>query len=194
MKFLVFAEQTLTLIFWILIIFGFDSPKAAALTVLAAVIHEAGHIIAIRATRRKSSVLPQAKISGFRINIPTLSYKDELICAIAGPLINLIAAAICVLFFKSESAVLFGALNAMTAVSNLLLVKGYDGYRAAQCTVLLLASDAARGEAILEWISFLLSCILCFFSLYLLLRLGEGYWIFFLFFSVLLTEIIGREK
>ena len=45
------SESILPIFFWVLMIFGMDVPYIAILTIIAAVIHEIGHIEAIRHLR-----------------------------------------------------------------------------------------------------------------------------------------------
>ena len=194
MKFLIITEQTLTLLFWVLITFGFDTPKVAILTFFAALIHETGHIFALHTMNKCSYGMPRAKLSGFRIKIGILSYKEELYSALAGPLFNLLAGGICLFEYKNSVFMLFSLLNFMTAISNLLPIKGYDGYKAILCALMILSKDTAKAESALRWTSFSLSSLLTLFSLFLILKLGEGYWIFFVFFSILLSEIFDSLK
>ena len=188
MKLLFFAKQTLTLLFWIILTFGFDSPDMAILTVCAALIHELGHLLAIYLLGKYNGSALCPSVSGFRIKTVDLSYKDEAITALAGPLINLLVG-IPLVFSKNGYFYLFGALNLMSALSNLLLIKGYDGYRAAGSLISLFAKEAHKADLYLSRVSFFFSSALCFLSLYLILKINGGYWIFFVFFSTLLSEI-----
>ena len=77
MEFVYFLQKTLPILFWVLIIFGFDSTHVAILTILAALIHEIGHIFAIVFLCKKENNL-SADISGFRIKTQRLSYKEEI--------------------------------------------------------------------------------------------------------------------
>ncbi|MBE6644052.1 MAG: hypothetical protein E7612_01580 [Ruminococcaceae bacterium] len=194
MKFLIFTEQTLTLLFWVILTFGFDTPSVAILTVIAALIHEAGHILVLYTLNKSSCALPRAKLSGFRIKTGILSYKEELYSALAGPLFNLWTGAFSLLISKSPLLSIFSLLNFMTAISNLLPIKGYDGYKALSCFLMIISRDGSKFESVLRLISFLLSCLLTFFSLFLILKIGEGYWIFFIFFSILFSEIVDNIK
>lgn len=196
MKLALFLSKILPLLFWILLMLGFDSVCIAVLTLLSALIHECGHLIA--ASSKKKVGLPQAHISGFRIKVSDMSYKEELIVAAAGPLINVLLWGI--LLFLGKTAAhrdylyTFGIINLLTAFSNLLPIEGYDGYKILSCVGALLSDDASACEKILSGFSFVFSSIMCFLSLYLILKLGEGYWLFIVFFSVTLSAIAKREK
>ena len=198
MKFVFLLEKFLPVVFWVLLLFGFDSAYAAILTILAALIHEGGHLIFSLSFSHKRSALIKSDLSGFRIRTKYLSYKEELIAAIGGPIANL-AVGLLFLFFPfgkefEEYATAFGVLNIMTMVSNLLPIEGYDGYKAISAISSLIFRDNLKTDVVLYWVSFVFSCIMMFLSLYLMLRLGEGYWIFAVFFSVTLSTIIRKQN
>ncbi len=196
MRIAIFLNKFLPLLFWGLLMLGFDCVYVAVLTALSALIHECGHLIF--AASSKKAALPRADISGFRIKISEMSYKEELIVAAGGPLINILLGVFLLLFGGSSPfgnyAKVFGIINLMTALSNLLPIEGYDGYKILFCIGALVFDDMSRTEAFLSSFSFLISALMCFLSLYLILKLGEGYWIFVVFFSLTLSAIIRRTK
>ena len=191
MKVVYFLYKILPLVFWCLLILGFDLPYIAVLTVISAIIHECGHIFF--AEKNKASELPEACLTGFRIKIHGMSYREEMLVAMGGPLFNF---AVGILFsfafrstpFHSYSAV-FAMTNFMTAFSNLLPIEGYDGYKILYCLGSMIFDDVSAFESALLRLSLLLSSSLCFLSLYLILKVGEGYWIFVIFFSVTLARL-----
>lgn len=194
MRFLRKAEAILPFVFWLLVIFAFDEPAFAAMTIAAAVIHELGHVAA-GATRGEARLFPNAVATGLRIPPRgTLSYKDEMILTLGGPLAGLIAALLSALLFfifpHFGHFRTFSAVNLMTSLGNLLPIRGYDGYRLIECSILLFSP---KPEALLraaELVSTLATTLLTFLSLYLILKLGEGYWIFCVFFSSLLARLV----
>ena len=194
MKILTILTEALSVVFWVLVIFGFDLPYVAILTIAAALIHEIGHLAAIYLLRKDYKGAPRGDVSGFRISVSNLSYKEEMLSTLAGPLTNLILGGLLMLFLASPYTELFGAINIMTAISNLLPVRGYDGYKFLSALGGVCSKNPLRVEHILEWLSFGISTLMCFISLYLLLKIGEGYWIFAVFFSFLLSEIFKRQK
>lgn len=197
MKFLLLLERSLLIIFWVLLIFGFDSPYTAILTIISAMIHESGHVICLLAVKSKERLIPTPHISGFRIKIPTLSYKEELLCALSGPMANL---AVGIVFFFSFPPVLasylktFATLNIMTMVSNLLPIEGYDGYKILDAILGILFKCNALAQNLLFLTSLITSSVMCFLSLYIILKLGAGYWIFGLFFTAMLRSMIKKQK
>ncbi len=191
MRFL--SEGLFPLLFWVLIIFGFDKVDVAVLTILSALIHEIGHITAILVIKRDTGRL-LTHISGFRIQNDARSYKEELFVLISGPFVNIL---LFIISSFSHNALngyitLFGYINLVTAISNLLPVEGYDGYGI--LTRLVLLFGWLDGVRVLEYISFSVTVIITFFSLYLLFYYGEGYWVFGVFFTLMLARLSSFIK
>ena len=197
MKYLHFTERLLSVVFLGLITFGFDVSYIAILTVISAVIHECGHLIAIRLINKEKNPVPSPTVSGFRIaRTRQLSYPEELIISLGGPLINLLVfLSVLILPQGSFSLYLwdFGLINLMTAASNLLPIESYDGHKILR-SVFYLSFLEEWTEKILSALSLFFSALLTFLSLYLILRLGEGFWIFGIFFSSLLSAIKKNGK
>lgn len=189
-----FIVNLLSFVFWAVILFGFNTPGVAILTFLCAVIHECGHITALVFTGNFRG-LPHFALSGMRLSSKTnISYRDELLILIAGPFVNLLAS----LFFYFLSLVfgeyflIFSILNLFTAISNLVPIEGYDGYKI--LVVLLSMLGVEGGFRIISIISFSFLVILTFLSLYLIMKLGEGYWIFGIFFISLLDSLFKSKN
>lgn len=188
------AYSILPMIFWVSIIFGFDAPYVAVLTIISAVIHELGHYAAIAYfTKENAKVRPHA--SGFRIKRSSqLSYGKEIAILLAGPIANL------VLFFLSIPlgnsfegyAKIFGYINLATGLSNLLPFEGYDGYGAARYTLGYFGKEELIRH--LEAFSFILGVAATFVALHLIDRFSEGYWIFGLFFFATLSKLAKYGK
>ncbi len=185
LKFL--AEDILPPIFWVLLIFGFDTPDVAVLTILAALLHELGHMAVIAAMKRGWRL--GGHVSGFRIHARGGGYLNDIISRAAGPATNLAVFLLTIPFsgLASGYVSLVGYINLITALSNLLPIEGYDGYGIIKA--LLMVTECQCGVRVLERVSFSLSVILTFLSLYLLLRYGTGYWIFGIFFIGSITKI-----
>ena len=191
LRFSTYIVGLLSILFWVLLIYGFDEPYAAGLTVISAVVHELGHLAVLG--RRGGSGLRGA-LSGFRIRKNKFnSYKEDFVLAAAGPLANILCALLTLPFLSrlGDYGVGFVSVSLATAAANLLPVKGHDGYNMLLSAVL--ARDGSeRGVAALEAVSGGVGACLCIFSLYLLDRVGEGYWLFAVFFLSLLGEM-GRR-
>lgn len=186
------AEGILPFLFWVLIIFGFDKPYIAVLTILSALIHELGHVLAFLFFDGRVTL--KSHLSGFRIKNYGMGYAKEILALAAGPLINLAIFVLLSPLSKSPDGYMevFGYINLLTALSNLLPIEGYDGYGIMKksCEALNL-SFALRA---LPFISFSLTVLFTFFSLYLLLIYGEGYWICAIFFLLLIEKITEFTK
>lgn len=182
-----FIIRVLSGFFWILLLFGFDEGGSGILTVCAAIIHEAGHCAA-HFLVGAGTALPHASLVGFGL-MPRriLSYKEEILVAAAGPLANLITAAILLPYRSSESADVFFLVNLLCAVSNLLPVKSYDGYRILSSALSLMGLTQAT--CIIDFISFALAAAAVLVSLCAIYFFDAGYWIFGVFFVFLLKEV-----
>ena len=187
------ACSILPSVFWGLILFGFEEASMAVTTLLCALIHELGHIVCILALSKKSFGF-RSVISGFRISTPGIrSYNEEILTYLSGPLANIFAFVISVILsFLGESFFLtIAIINLATALSNLLPIKGYDGYGA----IIAFMKMMEMRESVFKGLSYLSASLifgLCIFSIYLIDRYGGGYWIFAVFFISMLKEI--RER
>ena len=178
--------RILTLIFWICILFAFDKSYLAVLTLLAAIIHEMGHALSACVLNKKFKLQPTA--DGFRMRMKGLiSYADEIFLSLGGPLVNLI---LFLLLIPTKNSYIrdFAIINCLTALSNLLPIEGYDGYRILNCSVT--AVGFKHSLVLCRALSFALSSIACFLALFLMLRYDSGYWIYFIF----LISIIKAMK
>ncbi len=187
------SGSVLPIIFWVSIIFGFDTPCVAIITIAAAILHELGHYFALICTSGNGEL--RGHSSGFRIKQRNnLSYSKQILVLLAGPLSNILVFLICLpLWNKFDGYVkLFGFINLATGISNLLPLEGYDGYSALREILRSFARDDLNYW--LEMFSFTLNICLTFVSLYLIDRFSEGYWIFGLFFVAVLSKLANFGK
>ena len=191
LKFLkLLSDRALPLLFWLLLMLAFDSASMTVLTVTAAITHELGHILVMSLITRNTPALPRAVISGFRISPGRiLSYKEEAILAFGGPALNLLVFIVLIPFFKSDYIFMFAVLNLLTAISNMIPINGYDGYRILRA-VLYRFNTPNLCERILSASSLLFSAFAVFSSLFFILKIGEGYWVFAVFFAILIKDIL----
>lgn len=193
LRFLRSVEESLPMLFWLLLLFGFDTPYFAMCTLISAALHELGHILALFLLDIRSTA-PLGHITGFRI-LPhrALSYREDALVSLGGPLANLIFSLLFWLLSMPfgeyfSTLALFGV---MTMLSNLAPIEGYDGYR------LILALSAERfpyAERCLRAVSFFITAVLLFLSLYLIDKLGTGYWIYAIFSLGALSFISKSQK
>lgn len=183
------ADGVLPLLFWVFMIFGFDEAHIAILTILTALLHELGHIVAIIALRLDRGGRLSAHISGFRIKKEEAGYLADIIVLSAGPLANILLFTLSLPFGDALEGYisLLGEISLFTGLSNLMPLEGYDGYGI--LSRLLLISGKIGGIIYLEYLSFSVSVLFTLISLYLLFFFGEGYWIFGIFFALMLGRI-----
>ena len=181
--------EVLPVFFWAFLIFGFEEAEVAITTIICALIHECGHLWCILFQNGSASL--GGVIFGFRIKAKKLkSYNQEISVYLCGPLANLVIAFVFYLLTPNlgEPAITVATLNLATALSNLLPIKGYDGYGILRA-VIMKSGHHDRLMVIIDYLSSLLTFLLCIFSLYLVDRQGGGYWIFALFFFSMIKSI-----
>ena len=186
MKILNFLISILPPLFWGLIIFGFEEAYIAILSIISAIIHECGHILFMDKSGRMRGVL-----SGFRIKATNMvTYRQKVLGYLGGPLANIVVSLALIPFSGSQYLRMLAILNLATATSNLMPIEGYDGYGIIK-TILEDREYPSIAFSILSYVSG--GLVLCFtlFSLYLMDRVGGGYWIFAIFFSFW-VKIIDR--
>lgn len=189
------ADRILPIAFWLTVMLAFESVYMTVLTVAAALIHELGHIGAAICLGHGEMSLPRAALAGLRIGSGRLlSYREEAIIALFGPCANLFLFCLLIPFFPiSEYIVAFGAVNLLTALSNLLPIRSYDGYRIMH-GFMLMRGRCERGERVCRAVSWAIGISGTFFALFLLWKYGEGYWFFAVFFSITVSEIIKSQS
>jgi Zn-dependent protease len=150
------------------------------------VIHELGHIIALFILGHGGGV-PLPRMPGFSIKVrATLSYKEDIVVAAAGPLANLITALILLPLGQVVGAMII--ISVLTAISNLLPVRGYDGYRILTSAIAISGTERFFGR-LPDALSFVTAMSAVLLSLYFIYAFDAGYWIFGVFFIFLLGEV-----
>jgi len=183
-------HNLLPILFWLLLIYAFDDPHIAALTVGCALIHEGGHLTCALLLGKRVKL--RGDVSGFRISgINRLNYNEELLLYLSGPFTNLLCATLCFIPETGSALEGFAAVNLATALANLLPVKGQDGYGALRALIEI-RTDSPLPFRILNDISFALTAFLSLFSLYLMQKCDAGYWICAIFLVSVIVEIRGR--
>ena len=185
-----FLVKVMPISFWLVLLFAFDKPYIAVLTLISAAIHELGHVLALKRCKRRYSFFGVG--SGFRIRADsTISYGEELFTALAGPLANVAVLLVLLPFILLGTypyASVFAAVNLFTALSNLIPIEGYDGYRVISCIINRRTENKIHSE-ILRATSFLLTAVIALISLYIIRSFDGGYWIFFIFLTSLIRAI-----
>lgn len=202
--------KILSLVFTVSVLYGFDEVCVVHLTLISTVVHELGHI-SCALLLGCGGGLPRSVIGGFRIRLrKTVSYGEELAVLAAGPGANIALAVIVIIFggWRSEYARTLAVISLSTALSNLLPLDGFDGYRIIRLLLEMHATDEggekkrrqpilpglAAAERAMDAISLLCCALLTFASLYLMLRFDGGYWFFAMFFALLLSKTAKFSK
>ena len=152
-----------------------DRTGLCAVLLLAAALHEVGHLLAARALRISVSAL-RLGFLGARIETGngTLSYGSEWALAAAGPFASFVCAGVAAPFRgTSEFALRFCAVSLLLGLLNLLPVDTFDGGRMTRCTVAKLFGQGAS-DAVCRVLSFGMLFLVWSVSVYLLLRAGSG--------------------
>ena len=189
------GDRVLPFLFIVFLMLAFDAAWVTVLMLMVAAIHELGHIGAAVLVGAGDISAPRAVLTGLRIRTGRLlSYRDEAIIALGGPLINLlIFAALLPLCRVSDYILAFAAVNLLTALSNLIPIRGFDGHRI--LIGLLAARLSAEGlERVSHALTLAVSASVALLSLLFMMKVGEGYWIFAVFFAVTCREIMGEHK
>lgn len=129
-----------------------DTQKLLPVALCAAALHEFGHWMAVRTVKgrivllRLSAVGAQLQLEG------SLSYVQEILCALAGPLLNLAAA----FFAASAGHEVFTGINLALGVFNLLPISALDGGRILDCAAAMLFGPEF-GSSICKTVDFIFS-------------------------------------
>lgn len=167
------------------LLIAFDRTGFCLMTLLAALVHECGHLLAA-----KRLGIPWRGFSmdftGARMEIfgRMISFFEEWLLCAAGPLSGLIFAALGAIFWKySQYAVWFSCASLLLSLLNLLPIRGFDGGRMLECTLQPIFGDAISGQVI-RLSSFFFLFLIWSASIYFLLRAADG--LSLLFFSTTL--------
>ena len=163
---------------------------------IAALLHELGHIIAAKVCKIPLKEL-RLGIFGAALKISTsfISYKQEIILSLSGPLVNLLCAIPLLIFFKepSEFCRLFIATSLFLGILNLLPITDFDGGRILYCLISYKFSPQCALKAI-KISSFTLVFILWTLSVYLLIKLASSLSLFIFSLSLFSKMFLSHEK
>jgi len=135
----------------------------------AALIHEAGHLVCLKALGTKKPELSLGLCGAvIRVDTRSLSYRSEAAVYLSGAAANSVFAALSLLVlgqgFRIRLAFFFFA-NLFYAVLNLLPLRNFDGGRAFEC-ILLLLFDPFTVEKAVRWVYAVSSALLFAGSVY----------------------------
>lgn len=152
-----------------------DRSSVALVTVLAAFLHECGHIGAAYFMKIPFGNI-QLDFLGARIEIKgqSLTYGEEWLLAAAGPLTSLLCAVLAAPFWKYWTAAsVFSCASFLLGCLNLLPIRTFDGGRMLE-TVLLYGTSIRVARVVMNICSFVALFLLWAFSVYFLLRANDG--------------------
>lgn len=132
-----------------------DTQNLLPAALCAAAVHELGHLAAVYALGGRVCRL-RLTAAGAELRLEgTMSYGRELLCALAGPLVNLLLA-----FGAAQlRAVVFAGLNLVLGLFNLLPLSVLDGGKALSCGAsVLFGPESAR--CLLRWTDWVLAAAL----------------------------------
>lgn len=156
------------------LIFFLNSFSYACLFILAACLHESGHLALLKIFKIKKPELNLGLLgANIRADTSSLSYRQETAIYLGGALFNFITCAVCLIamrFLTDMRLIFFFFANLFYACLNLLPIKTLDGGRAVECCLLHLSDDPWRAESICRRVSFVFSTALVAASLVFLMR------------------------
>ena len=177
--------QPLALIYllWLLVI---DKSGIAAMSLLAAALHEVGHLLAAHFLKIPIRAM-RFDLLGARIDVKgrILSYGEEWLLCMSGPLFSLLFSLIGSFFWShTKLAIAFSCASLLLGLLNLLPIQTFDGGRMLECALLSFTTPQKTG-AILRGCTFLFLWVLWAFSAYLMIKIADGISLFFFTLTLL---------
>ncbi|MBQ8407715.1 MAG: hypothetical protein IJY39_02490 [Clostridia bacterium] len=169
-----FLAEPLALLF-VLGLVVCDRSGIALMTVLAAALHECGHLLAARLLHIPLQSM-RLDLLGARLEVGgrAIGYGEEWLLAAAGPLASLLSSIVAApLWGSGRHAVIFSCASLLLGVLNLLPIRTLDGGRMLE-SFLLCHTSVRVAHAVLATLSFLFLFLLWAVAVYFLLRVGDG--------------------
>ena len=147
----------------------------------AVALHESGHLLCAAILKIKIQRFDLSLLGARIKTYNTLSYTDELIFALGGPLLGALGFAFTFKYSISNLTIPFcqsfllplSILSLCLSIFNLLPINSLDGGRILKCVLCLIFSlDSA--EKIMRFTSFLTLLSLWSFSVYMMLKISTG--------------------
>ena len=163
-----------------------DKSGIAAMSILAAALHEVGHLLAARLLKIPIRAM-RFDLLGARIDVKgrILSYGEEWLLCMAGPLSSLLFSLLGSFFWShTKLAIVFSCASLLLGLLNLLPIQTFDGGRMLECALLSFTSPKKVGS-ILRGCTFLFLWLLWAFSAYLMIKIADGISLFFFTLTLL---------
>ena len=187
-----FLIQPLAIIY-LLFMLIYDRSGLAAMSLLAAALHELGHLIAARAMKIPIGAM-RFDLLGARIDVKgrILSYGEEWLLCMAGPLSSFVFSLIGSFFWSNSLiAVTFSCASLILGLLNLLPIQTFDGGRMLECALLSFTTPQ-KTSSFLRGCTFLFLWLLWAFSAYLMIKIADGISLFFFTVTLLARFFEGR--
>ena len=171
-----------------------DRTGIGLITVLAALLHEVGHLFAARLLGIRAESM-RLGFLGMRIDVGErlLSYSEEWLLCAAGPLVSLVLSAVAApLWGVWASARLFSCASLVLGILNLLPIRSFDGGRMLECFLSSVIGPRAT-QRVMTVCSFLFLFLLWATAVYFLLRVGDGLSLFCFSLSLFFRFFEGDE-
>ena len=163
------------------------------MSILAAALHEIGHLLAAHFLKIPIRAM-RFDLLGARIDVKgrILSYGEEWLLCMAGPLSSLIFSLIGSFFWShTKLAIAFSCASVLLGLLNLLPIQTFDGGRMLECALLSFTTPQKTGS-ILRGCTFLFLWLLWAFSAYLMIKISDGISLFFFTLTLLARFFEGR--
>lgn len=156
---------------------------------LAALLHEMGHLLALRVFGvGVEGIYFTAFGMEIRADTRFLPYQKDIICTLAGPLVNLLSA---VVLARLAGDYLLAGANLLEGVFNLLPLTGLDGARALHL-LLSWRLDPIRADRICRMVEVVCALLLAVCALYLMVCCRTGGFLLFAVVGIFVN--IWRER
>lgn len=189
-----FLIQPLAIVYLLFMLFC-DKSGLAAMSLLAAGLHEIGHLIAARAMKIPIGAM-RFDLLGARIDVKgrMLSYGEEWLLCASGPLSSLVFSLIGAFFWThSGLAIAFSCASLLLGLLNLLPIQTFDGGRMLECALLSFTTPQKTGS-VLRGCTFFFLWLLWAFSAYLMIKIADGISLFFFTLTLLARFFESREQ
>lgn len=163
-------------IFAVALLLYLDEQGVFLWAILACVLHEWGHYIAVKLVGGQVTSLRLTVVGGEMVlsRRHILSYGKELLTVLAGPGVNIGMAVLVINFLNGEWALLFAGLNLAIAFFNLMPVYPLDGGRILRLLIAILWSPGVA-DRISTTAGFLVEGLLLWVGALLLWKTGNNF-------------------
>lgn len=178
----------------LLLAFTLRGMKYALLVLLAAAIHEGGHIffawlLGVRLIKVRGSLFGL----WLKYDFSEKSYLAQLVVSVAGAAFNVAACVITLLVLPPQSlgGVFFIFSNLALALFNLMPVSRFDGMGVLRCLCLLLTSDLTKADTVCRLVGSVFSFAFFLLTVYVQMRVGVSLSMLVLSVFLLYTLVEG---